>query len=147
MKLNLVNIITGAVLLIVGSITLLQIRGLEFMDGTGPGPSFLPFFLGVFLIILALLLLSGKPLLTFTNNEANLKQTLGYIILFALTVFLLPYIGTSLAILFFIFIELVIIEKRKVFVSLMVSVGTSVSVFLIFEQLFGLPLPHGFLGI
>lgn len=147
MKFKLINIVIGVILVLVGIITLIELRGLQFTDETGPGPAFFPALLAVLLIILAIFVLFGKPLFSFIQNEGNLKQTIGYFLLFVLTVLVIPYLGTSLAILIFTFIELVVIEKRKVLVSLLVSLGVAFSVLFIFGQVFQLPLPRGFLGI
>ena len=123
-------------------------------DRYGPGPGFFPLVLGTMFSILSLLLLISK-IVDKKKEEgiaegdslrfAAIKKTALYLCLLVCFGFLFEYLGFLLTILFFMTGVLVSLSKRSIKLSLAISILTSVTTYVVFVKLLGVPLPGGIL--
>jgi hypothetical protein len=123
-------------------------------DRYGPGPGFFPLLLGIVFSVLSLLLFITKIVGKETEAAlalgdslqfAAVKKTALYLCLLVCFGFLFEYLGFLLTILFFMTGVLVSLSKRSIKLSLAISILTSVTTYLVFVKLLGVPLPGGFL--
>jgi putative tricarboxylic transport membrane protein len=116
-----------------------------------PGPGFLPFGLGICLIILSLMLIfhnwrSKTSSLPFWPQQTWLRPLLGIVILgfYALVIDKLGFILTTFI---FLLIWMGLIERLRWKTILSISIGTTVSLYLLFVFFLEVPLPKGFLKL
>lgn len=134
---------------------ILESLRLDYKSGFTPGPGFEPFWLGVILAIIALLLmidvLRGKG---YANDQksrlpgAHGLFRIGLIMLLmtALT-YLMNYTGFILAVFLFVSAILFVLEGVGLLKSLYYGVMFSGCIFFIFRYLMNVDLPRGWLGL
>jgi len=146
--------ITAAILLVFS--LLYFFKGLSLQVGVpkNPGPGFIPFIIGVLLVLCTGFHLvrvfrkgdlEGKGEKTSEGEKKNYAAILGITacaVLFPLVLETLKFLMTTLVVSFFMF--LVLKPKKRAFAFLLAA-GMSVSSFLIFSRLLGVALPMGFL--
>jgi putative tricarboxylic transport membrane protein len=116
-----------------------------------PGPGFLPFGLGVCLIILSLILIfhnwrSKTSALPFWPQQTWLRPLLGIVIL-GFYAFVIDRLGFILTTFIFLLIWMGLIERLKWKTILSISVGTTIVLYLLFAFFLEVPLPKGFLKL
>ncbi len=117
-----------------------QSRTLSYQDEFGPGPGFLPYWLGLLLTALSVALIvsakssgsgspAGRTLLSIAGLSAMTAtlNTIGFIAGFGLLSFFLVYV----------------IERRSLRHSLMVALCMSAGFLLLFHVILPVPLPAG----
>jgi hypothetical protein len=134
---------------------ILESQKFEYLTKFGPGPGFLPFWLGVILGLIALFAFVG----TFSGkrkNETNEPRlpgwgSLGRIGLIMLVMagfaFFMNGLGFILTVFLFVTILLFVLEGVNILKSLFFGVMFSAFIFLIFRYWMELDLPRGLLGI
>ena len=135
--------------LVVGVVVILQMRDLKYMAEYGPGPGFLPLWLGLGFICLGLLLLAQvtfgrreKEDLSLPSKHAAWQMFLVMSGFFGF-VFLADKVGFLFCIsLLFLFL-LIFVEKRGWKFSLVIALSTSLIFWAIFELGLQLRLPLG----
>ena len=146
--------ITAAILLVFS--LLYFFKGLSLQVGVpkNPGPGFIPFIIGVLLVLCTGFHLvrvfrkgdlEGKGEKTSEGEKKNYAAILGITacaVLFPLVLETLKFLMTTLVVSFFMFLTLK--PKKRAFAFLLAA-GMSVSSFLIFSRLLGVALPMGFL--
>jgi putative tricarboxylic transport membrane protein len=145
------DMMSGVVLAGIGIFVILHGRSLNYMDEFGPGPGFLPRWLGLLLTGLALgLIISsvrrpraehspdagtvpGRALLAACGLVATVAslRTLGFIASFALLSFFLVYA----------------VERRSLARAIAVTAGLALGFFLLFRVILPVPLPTGLWGL
>lgn len=145
------NRISGFILLIIGMMTAWGSTHLSMGKFKHPGPGFLPFGLGICLIILSLILIlkSWKKEISPTPlwlRRTWLRPLLGIVILgfYALVIDKLGFILTTFI---FLLVWMALIERLKWKTILSISVGTTIVLYLIFAFFLEVPLPKGFLKL
>ena len=144
--------ITGAVLLVLSvAFAAGALRSYAYWSPSGPGPAFLPFWLGVAMAVLATLLLlsawrrpdRGDPWLPQGAGLRRLALVLGTsVALVALLDTLGMVIGTAL----FLVVLLRGLDRVSWPVSVAVALATAAFTFLVFTWWLKVPLPVGVLG-
>ncbi|MBM4278230.1 MAG: tripartite tricarboxylate transporter TctB family protein [Deltaproteobacteria bacterium] len=114
-----------------------------------PGPGFLPFGLGLCLIILSLILifknLGRSPFpLPFWPQRTWLRPMLGLVIL-TFYAFFINHLGFILTTFIFLMIWMGLIERLRKKTVLIISLGTTAALYLLFVFFLEIPLPLGFL--
>lgn len=114
-----------------------------------PGPGFLPFGLGLCLIVLSLILIfknwkGDTSSIPFWPQRTWLRPLLGVsiFILFALVIERLGFVLTTL---FFLIIWMRLIERIRWRTLIGISIGTTAGLYFIFVFFLEVPLPAGFL--
>lgn len=135
-----------------GVVVIIQNRGLKYAAEYGPGPGFLPFWLGVGFILLGLVLLAQ---VTFSRKEEGLslpnKHGAWQIFLVMLGFFGFVFLGDKIGFLFcigllFLFL-LIFVERQGWKFSLAISIISTLAFWAVFEIGLQLRLPPGLLEL
>lgn len=126
--------------------------GYPEQTGAGPGPDFFPQMAAIVLALLAFILFFQKAeneeaseidKIRFSKQDRNL-----YILIFiAFIVFIIisPYVGFFVSATLFIIAWMFLMKERNWKFVLILSIGFSLVITVVFEFLLGVPIPHGFL--
>lgn len=139
---------------LLGAHVVSQAAGLPYLEKYGPGPGFLPFWLGWAWIGLALLHFANIALQPhlypgsqpFPTGQPALRVALVYAALLVGT-FLMGALGLLTALAVMIIFLFIGVEKLPWRRSLAVALGISVGTWLLFAIFLGVPFPKGPLGI
>ncbi|HSE95561.1 MAG TPA: tripartite tricarboxylate transporter TctB family protein [Methylomirabilota bacterium] len=118
---------------------------------TGPGSGFLPFWLGVALGILALMLVvqasrAGTPGAAWLPGGPGLRRLLVVVGATVVLVTLLPVLGMTLGAALFLVGILRFLEAYSWFATVAIAIGTAVTNYLVFTYWLRVPFPVGVLG-
>ena len=133
-----------------GVYIIVEARGWEYLGPDGPGPGFFPLWYGIALVVLSLLLI----VLTLTGAQAPGKPVNWREVGRALTAWaglaacagLLKVVGFLLAFGLFTFFLVTVMYRRTVVTAVVVSVGISLTFYLLFPVALNVALPVGKLG-
>ncbi len=143
-----------AIVLLVGSLVLMrESRKLPASGTFGPGPEFLPFWLGVLMAGLAVLLFlqarrrapAGGASRVFPGLRA-LVPIGATLVSLAVYILILEWLGFLLATGLLTAFLLGVVERERWRVTLGVAVANAITLQLIFRTLLGVSLPKGILG-
>ncbi len=138
---------------VLGVVFIIQSRKVSYWSEFGPGPGFLPFWIGVGLVLMGLLLLGQYTFGPQEKEEIALpgrsvaRQMILVLAVFFGFAFLGERIGFIIGIGLMFFLLLTVVEKKGWKFSLAVAVISSVLYWTIFELAFGLRLPPGLLQL
>lgn len=118
----------------------------------GPGPGFMPLWLGLLMAILSGILLfrclqAGVPSRRLFDNSSGLKKAALVALLYLVYIASLQFLGLLVALALFLLILLWLIERRSVFVAAAAAATGALSCYFLFEVWLKVPLPIGILGI
>ena len=124
--------------------------GWRWLPVSGPGAGFLPFYLSLGCMIGSALVLiralrkpdSGKPLMP----EGALKPILWVLIPSTVMLMIVPIFGLHMAALIYIAFYMRVVGKIEIYKCALIGILFPVSLFLIFDKIFLIPLPSGMLG-
>jgi putative tricarboxylic transport membrane protein len=127
------------------------LRQYAYWGPQGPGPAFLPFWLGVVMAVLATLLLvqawrsadPGAPWLPGSEGVRRLLIVMGATVAF---VALLNVLGMVLGTVLFLTVLMRFLDRCAWPVTLAVSLATAAFIYLVFGRWLKVPLPVGVLG-
>ena len=146
--------ITGIVFILFSAFIARESLDLKFYTSLGPGPGFFPFWLSIFLGLLAANMLyqatfkpqEPMPPDFFANTKGYLKIAA---ILFAMiaSVVFMDVIGFRLTMLAFYLFLLFALGRQNVFVTIAVALAGSWGVYQVFVEYLKVPLPVGMFGI
>jgi putative tricarboxylic transport membrane protein len=148
------DLITGIFLLVLSGYVIQEAWRMPPSATFGPGAGFLPFWVGMIMATLAVLLLAtawkrrateadgvspfpkGKALLAITGVLAGL----------AVYIFLMEVLGYVVDTFLYVTFLLGVVEREKWSTTIMVAVATTAGLFLIFQILLGITLPSNRFG-
>lgn len=122
---------------------------LAYVSEYGPGPGFLPLWLGIGLFALALYLIAinlFRPALersSVPRSWVAAGRAIGGWLVLMVTIVLLPGLGFSLSLALLIIFLIVVLERRSLWAALSVAFGLALGFHLIFVRALGLSLPSG----
>ncbi len=138
------DVVAGAVVLCLGILTLILSFQYSYSGIVGLGPGFFPFWLSIFLIILAPIYmyesLKGKNVSSEEWPKGESLKRILFIIM-TLFVFLLLFILCGFMIASVIFLALLFYKEYKWYTTAILSVGITVIVYVIFNTLLKAYLP------
>jgi hypothetical protein len=149
------ELIMGAALGLLGLFWALVSLKLKYMSEFAPGSGFLPFWLGVALVVLSILFIIGRLRKGALNhahtgddsNGDSLTPISGRPVAIALglivCVGVIDYVGFIAAVTVYLVYLTRLIERESWLASLSVSAGATVVLYLIFHSWLGVPLPRG----
>ena len=148
------DMITGVVLLALSGFVIQETWRMPASATFGPGPAFLPFWLGVLLAVFATILLVSAWRSQATEKDNNSifpgKQALFAIVLvlvgLAGYILLIEVLGYLVDTLLFIVFLMKAVEREKWPLTLMVAVGTTAALFITFQFLLQITLPSNMFG-
>jgi putative tricarboxylic transport membrane protein len=151
-----IDLIVGSVLLL---IAILLFVGSFFIqersNATAIGPRTMPQVVGIILALTAILIMvdtirkfHGTPAATTETQKdwrsiVTVTETIVLLIAYVLSLNLLGFPTSSSLYLFLQFVILDVAWKKKIPVYILLSIGVSIIVFIIFRQFFSLSLPTG----
>lgn len=145
--------ISALIWMFIGVVVILQSRKLDYMAEYGPGPGFLPFWLGVGTFIIGLLLLFNATILSNKTEVIKLPtQNAAYrllIVISAIFAFalLVEKIGFLICIGLLFFFILFFVERKGWKFSLMMTFASPIVIWVIFDLALDLRLPRGLLDL
>ena len=148
------DMITGVVLLVLSGYVIQDAWQMPPSMTFGPGPGFLPFWLGVVLAVFAAILFVSAWQRQATEKDSKPvfpgKQALfgiGLVLVgLAGYIFLIEILGYLVDTFLFIVFLMKVVEREKWRLTLMVAVGTTAALFIIFQFLLEIKLPSNALG-
>jgi putative tricarboxylic transport membrane protein len=149
-----VEMITGVFLLFLSGAVIWGALQMPPSASFGPGAGFLPFWLGVLLAVLATILFvsAWRRPATEKNNKSIFpgKQALITVTLvmggLAGYILLIEVLGYLVNTFLFVFFLMKVVQREKWPLTLGVSLGTTVGLFLIFQVLLRITLPSNMFG-
>jgi hypothetical protein len=140
------DFIGGVVVLLLGVGIMFFSTQLQYMSEYGPGPGFLPLWLGVGITACALGVLyqqlrRGGRTGAFFQPRTRIGMKMLIIIVGAFL--LLPYLGFSVALTVFSFVSMRLIGKHGALLCVITAVATGIGVHYIFAEWLSIPLPTG----
>ena len=126
-------------------------RRYTYWSASGPGSGFLPFWLGVALAILAVILLLGAvrqrdPGPAWAPRGHGAVRFVVVILATAAFIVIMPIVGMTLATALFLTVLLKALEGRSWRTTLGVAVGMAVANWAVFVRWLGVPFPNGVFG-
>ena len=146
---RLADLIGGVVVLILGLAVVFFSSQLTYYSEFGPGPGFLPLWVGIIIIacaiyvIIDLLKKHGK---TGEFFKPRTKLGLYVLIIIFITFLLLPLLGFSIGLALFIGITMRIMGKHRWLSCSLTAVVTAICIHLVFISWLTIPLPQGLIG-
>jgi len=124
--------------------------GFRWMPITGPGPGFLPFYLSLGCVIGSAIIIfrelkkkdSGKPLIP----EGGLGPILWVLIPSTVMLMIVPIFGLHVSAFIYIAFYMRVVGKIELWKCAAISIVFPVSLYIIFDRVFLIPLPGGMLG-
>lgn len=142
------SIVSSAVVLLFSVVMLIYSLQYPFESDIGPGPGLLPFWLSLILMVLSIaymvVAVKGEDSIEAMPTGKPLKEILFILICMVLYIFMLKYLGTVLAGTIFLF--LLYRKSYKWYIALLISLGASVALFLLFAKLLNVNLPVNMFG-
>jgi putative tricarboxylic transport membrane protein len=136
-----------------GILVLLQSRELDYMAEYGPGPGFLPFWLGVGVIALGFMLLAKATFRSEKSETTELptRHATYQLILVCAGIFSLALLADTVGFIICIgllfFCLLFFVERRGWKFSLVMAIASPLALWLVFELGLDLRLPQGLLEL
>jgi putative tricarboxylic transport membrane protein len=144
------DVISGAVLAALGVYVVMQSRAWDYYTPDGPGPAFFPFWYGVAMVALSLVLIVNAA-----RNDNGSRETidwratgraLGTWLAFALSVALMDFVGFLISFALLTFFLVAVIFRRPLVTAGIVAIACAVSFHLIFPVALSVSLPTGPFG-
>jgi putative tricarboxylic transport membrane protein len=144
------DVISGAVLAALGVYVVMQSRAWDYYTLDGPGPAFFPFWYGVAMVALSLLLVAnaarnGKGPSETIDWRAT-GRALGTWLAFALSVALMDFVGFLISFALLTFFLVAVIFRRPLVTAGIVAVACALAFHLIFPVALSVSLPTGPFG-
>jgi putative tricarboxylic transport membrane protein len=143
------DLLASLALIGVGSFILYGALGLPYVDEIGPGPGFLPFWIGSGLVGLSAILLAKtvlRPEPGRSSGQSSLTEVLRALaawIAIMVGISLLEHIGFLLSYLLLTFFLVWIMSRRTAWVAFAAAAGCSATFYVLFGLVLELPLPPG----
>ncbi len=143
------DLLGGIVVLLLGVALVFFSRQLSYMSEYGPGPGFLPFWLGIGLVGCALFVIL-KNLKKHTKADTffkpRTKLAVKMLVMIIITFILFPVLGFSIGLALFTGFTMRLMGKHSLILCGISALLTAVGIHFIFGQLLYIPLPTGMIG-
>jgi len=143
------DLIGGAVVLLLGLSIVFFSSQLPYFSDFGPGPGFLPFWLGIGITGCAVLVLM-KILKQRNRTEVFFKPLtrLGVqmLVMIVIAFLLLPLLGFSVGLALFAATAMRVIGKHPMLMCGLTAIGTAIGIHFVFGEWLSIPLPTGIVG-
>ena len=139
----------GLVVLLFGIAIVFFSSQLPYKSEYGPGPGFLPLWLGIVLIgsaVFVLLNILRKQVKVDAFFKTGTKQSAMMFILIFISFLLLPLLGFAVGLAFFSGLTMRVMGKHSWMACGLTAVGVAIGVHFVFGQWLHIPLPAGIVG-
>jgi putative tricarboxylic transport membrane protein len=142
------DLISGLCVAAFGVYVVVASSRLSYVSEHGPGPGFMPLWLGIGLIVLALSLIAidlARPATERTGKSGNwpVARALGGWLAVMGSIILLPRLGFCLSLALMTIFLVVVLDRRSVWTASSVALGLALSFYVVFVLALGLSLPSG----
>ena len=143
------DLIGGVAVLLFGLAIVFFSAQLPYSSDFGPGPGFLPFWLGIGITGCAVLVLM-KILRQRNRTEVFFKPLtrLGVqmLVMIVIAFLLLPLLGFSVGLALFTATAMRVIGRHPVLMCGLTAIGTAIGIHFVFSEWLSIPLPTGIVG-
>jgi hypothetical protein len=146
---RLADLISGVFVLILGLAVVFFSSQLTYYSEFGPGPGFLPLWIGIIITVCAVYVIVG---LLRRHGETGaffkLRTRLGLQIFIAIiiTFLLLPLLGFAIGLALFIGVTMRMMGKHRWVLCGLTAIVTAIGIHFIFVSWLTIPLPRGLIG-
>jgi uncharacterized membrane protein len=143
------DLVGGVAVLLLGIAIVFFSSQLPYYSEYGPGPGFLPLWLGIVLIgsaVFVLLNILRKHVKVDTFLKPGTKQSAMMLILIFISFLLLPLLGFSVGLAFFSGVTMRVMGKHGWMACGLTTVGIAIGIHFVFGQWLHIPLPAGMVG-
>ena len=147
------NQVVGVLLLILSIWVIVASTDLVYTVEFSPGAGFFPFWLGIILAGLSLILVVGAAVRPKDSNDASpfparqalaaVGKVLGGLILFTL---LMETMGFILNTFIFVTYLMKVVQRERWWVTLLIAAATTACLYIVFQVLLGISLPRNMFG-
>ena len=145
------DLLSGLFLIGFGLFIIQEASTLEYYYVHGPGPGFLPFWIGVLLVALALILAAMSAFYFYSEKERKANRAdwwkavrvAGTWVAFLFMIALADKIGFILSFAIFTAFLVFVVDRRSLSTGITVALAIAFGFYLIFVYAFGLRLPVG----
>lgn len=151
MTVDVANLLAGIVVLLFGSVVVFSASQLAYKGEYGPGPGFLPLWIGIALIgcaiaaILKAIRQAGHEKGRFIQPKTH--QVAFIFVTLVVTFLLVPVLGLSLGLALFTGFTMRTAGRHGWILCVATAVVTAAAVRLIFGVMLDIPLPKGYFGL
>jgi putative tricarboxylic transport membrane protein len=145
-----VNIICGVLMLLVAVVVAFGSVGNPYWDNFAPGPSFMPYWIAAFGVVVALVLIVSAFQQTGEDVPVDFsdgKMAGSVIVLLVAFFFLIPWLGILLGGAVMMLVILVALLRRPIGYSILTVVVTTAILYGVFDYWLQLDLPKSVLGV
>jgi len=145
---RVIDIITALLFMVVGFVVMFGSLKLGAnWSSDGPEAGYFPFYISVIMLLSSAVNLFQAAIVhkkteSFVNKE-SFKQVMAVLLPAIVFVLGVQLIGIYVSSVFYIAFFMVWLGKYRIWKAIVVSVGVSVTLYLLFEFWFQIPLPHG----
>jgi hypothetical protein len=144
------NIIGGVAVLLLGLGTVLAAwRTLPYTGEFGPGPGFVPLWLGVVLMVCAVPVILGDLRARPTGEKwlrPETRQCVKVLVLIVTVFLLLPVLGFPVGLALITGAGMRLMGKHAWVACVLTAIGTAICIHYLFGQWLSIPLPKGMIG-
>ena len=145
------DFIGGAVVLILGVAVIFFSSQMEYYSEFGPGPGFLPLWLGICItgcavVLIVNLIRKREKAVAFSFFKLRTKEGFKLLVIIIATFLLLPFLGFSTGFGLFAGITMRIMGRHGWVVCGLTAVGIAIGIRLVFSYWLSIPLPTGIVG-
>jgi putative tricarboxylic transport membrane protein len=146
------DLASGIALAAFGACLTLAAARLNYISEDGPGPGFLPLWLGIAVCILASCLLITNQRRRPSSERARRrawsaeKRAIGGWLALMSAIALFPLIGFTISLVLLTIFLIAVMEQRPVYLAALIALGLGVGFHLVFVTALGLSLPQSPLG-
>ena len=147
------DLFTGVVLLVLAGYVIYEAWLMPPSGTFGPGSGFFPFWLGIILAVLSLILMIGAALRPKDQNDRSpfpagqalfaVSKVLGGLVIFTVLMETLGFIINT-----FVFVTYLmkVVQRERWWVVLLIAVTTTACLYVVFQVLLGISLPRNMFG-
>jgi putative tricarboxylic transport membrane protein len=145
------DVISGAVLAALGVFIITQARAWDYYTLDGPGPGFFPFWYGVAMVVLSLLLIVNSARADSDGESKGVDwpgtgRAMTVWLAFALSVGLMDFLGFLISFALLAFFLVAVVFRRPFTTAAVVAVASALAFHLIFPVALSVSLPTGPFG-
>jgi putative tricarboxylic transport membrane protein len=148
-EMKLADLVGGLVVLLLGITIVFFSSQLPYYSEYGPGPGFLPLWLGIVLIgsaVFVLVNILRKQVKADTFLKPRTKKSAMMFILIFISFLLLPLLGFAVGLAFFSGLTMRVMGKHSWMACGLTAVGIAIGIHFVFGQWLNIPLPAGVVG-
>jgi hypothetical protein len=146
---RIADLIGGVIVLLLGLAVIYFSSQLEYYSEYGPGPGFLPLWVGIIIAGCAIYVIIDvlkKHHKIGTFFKPRTKLGLHVLVIIFITFLLLPLLGFSIGLALFVGITMRIMGKHRWLSCSLTAVVTAICIHLVFISWLTIPLPQGLIG-